>query len=1071
MSAENPCPHCGKPVPINTLGGICPECMLKAGLLETETGEGPVGKKGTSAPIPEEIAPLFPQLELLEFLGRGGMGAVYKARQPKLGRFVALKVLAREKESDPKFAERFTREAQALARLNHPNIVTVYDFGEVAGLCYLLMEFVDGKNLRELLQSHKLSPDQALTIVPKLCEALQFAHEQGVVHRDVKPENILLDKQGRVKIADFGIAKMVGGAGGRTNLTDDKQVMGTPHYMAPEQVEKPQEVDHRADIYSLGVVFYEMLTGELPLGKFQPPSRKVRVDVRLDEVVLHALEKEPERRYQRADDIKTDVEAITSGRRGAAADQSSNESRKVLNLRFPLAVSIVLALLFFGIWVWLHQTNRMQARAAPIIMSFTPPSGAPGTRVSIPGSNFNPVPASNIVYFGAVRAAVTLASPTNLIVTVPLGAIFAPISETVNGLTAHSEASFLTTFAGCSPLGSTSLGNSFNLAGGKGPFALVIADLDGDGKPDLIFDNDYDATIWIYRNIGSNGNLSMGSFAPPVILQGASVVGDGADNLADLAVVDLDGDGRLDIVVANSYRNVVSVFQNLSSPGVLTPNSFGARIDYVVGSRPVSVAVGDLDADGKPDIIAANIGGGALSILRNISRGNLLTSNSFAAAVSLATPGKQSKVVARDMDGDGKVDLITANYSTTNDALSLFRNTSTPGRISFAPRVDLAAPAANEEALVVEDIDGDGKPDLIAGSYLSANFTVYRNIGERGSITTGSFAAPVTFAAGAGIQRDGIALADIDGDGKPDIAIVGQYSGSVYLYRNLSTPGSFTSSSLATPMTFVSGNNSVTAAIGDLDGDGRPDIAIANAFGNNLTVWKNVVPMAGAIQPPCTLPSDAVAWWRGEGGADDVIEGNDGVFNGTPSYTPGEVGLAFNFNGSSYVQVPDGPGLHFTNQMSVDAWVNLNRYTGRATDILVKHDAPTFHANSYALSIEGAATHRAYFAVVDTNFNATQLYSITPIPTNQWVHIAGTYDGSTMRIYINGAFSASAVQPSGIFQGNQPLTIGAGLNGGPDSLFDGQIDEVTLYKRALSGSEIAAIYNAGSAGKRLVKEQ
>ena len=135
-----------------------------------------------------------------------------------------------------------------------------------------------------------------------------------MLFRSIKPENILLDKQGRVKIADFGIAKLLGPDRQAEPLTGDQQVMGTPHYMAPEQVEKPATVDHRADIYSLGVVFYEMLTGELPLGKFQAPSKKVQVDVRLDEVVLHALEKEPDRRYQQASEVKTDLEAITATR-------------------------------------------------------------------------------------------------------------------------------------------------------------------------------------------------------------------------------------------------------------------------------------------------------------------------------------------------------------------------------------------------------------------------------------------------------------------------------------------------------------------------------------------------------------------------------------------------------------------------------------------------------------------------------------------------------------------------------------------------------------------------------------
>ncbi len=323
------CPHCGKPLPEAALGGLCPECMLKVG---TATATAEVPGEGQPPPTtppqpaldPAEIARRFPQLEILECLGRGGMGVVYKARQPALDRLVALKVLAPEKGTDPRFATRFTREAQALARLNHPNIVTVYDFGESNGLFYLLMEFVDGVSLRQLLERREIAPETALAIVPHICVALQYAHEQGIVHRDIKPENVLLDKAGRVKIADFGIAKMLGQESVRPALTEERQVIGTPHYMAPEQVEKPLLVDHRADIYSLGVVFYEMLTGELPLGRFAPPSRKVQIDVRLDQVVLHALEKEPELRYQQASQVKTDVERIAAD--GAAAAPSKSPS-------------------------------------------------------------------------------------------------------------------------------------------------------------------------------------------------------------------------------------------------------------------------------------------------------------------------------------------------------------------------------------------------------------------------------------------------------------------------------------------------------------------------------------------------------------------------------------------------------------------------------------------------------------------------------------------------------------------------------------------------------------------------
>jgi tRNA A-37 threonylcarbamoyl transferase component Bud32 len=268
--------------------------------------------RGFTPPSVAELAPRFPQLEILELLGQGGMGAVYKARQKNLDRLVALKILPHD-AADKGFAERFTREARTLAKLNHPGIVAVHDFGTAGDLYWFVMEFVDGVNLRQAKKAGTLTPATALAIVPQICEALQFAHDAGVVHRDIKPENVLLDAKGRVKIADFGLAKLLDRAG-QSHLTGTHQAMGTPHYMAPEQWEKPLEVDHRADIYSLGVVFYELLTGELPLGRFPLPSQKVQVDVRLDEVVLKTLEKEPQRRYQQVSEVKTEVERIGAAR-------------------------------------------------------------------------------------------------------------------------------------------------------------------------------------------------------------------------------------------------------------------------------------------------------------------------------------------------------------------------------------------------------------------------------------------------------------------------------------------------------------------------------------------------------------------------------------------------------------------------------------------------------------------------------------------------------------------------------------------------------------------------------------
>ena len=245
------------------------------------------------------------------------MGAVFRARQPSLGRDVAVKVMLAPPENADGWRERFAREARTLARLSHPGIVTVHDFGQDDDMAWIVMEFVQGTNLRQLMSEGRLSPEEALSIAGPICAALGFAHERGVVHRDIKPENVLVDTDGRVKLVDFGLAQVAGPDDQR--LSRVGQALGTPRYMAPEQLDRPLEVDHRADIFSLGVVLYELLTGQVPAGVVEPPSRKVQVDVRIDEVVLRALEREPERRYQRARDFESRIGEVQERRSGSPA--------------------------------------------------------------------------------------------------------------------------------------------------------------------------------------------------------------------------------------------------------------------------------------------------------------------------------------------------------------------------------------------------------------------------------------------------------------------------------------------------------------------------------------------------------------------------------------------------------------------------------------------------------------------------------------------------------------------------------------------------------------------------------
>jgi len=338
------CSKCGGPLDGAT-GDVCPKCLLSLGV-------------NSELEKALESGTMFHGLEIIQILGRGGMGVVYKARQPQLDRIVALKVLPKAMGQDQEFAQRFVREARALASLQHPNIVAVHDFGKEGDSYFFVMEFVDGTNLRAIMREGKLTADEALNIIPRVCDALNYAHQEGIVHRDIKPENILMDKKGRVKVADFGLAKMIGGE--RTvlqNMTQSNVVMGTPHYMAPEQFENAKHVDHRADIYSLGVMLYEMLTGELPIGKFESPSKRVQVDVRLDEIVLRTLEKAPEKRYQSMDEFSKEISRI-SEKRGVKPPGGG------IPIKF-VGIGVALLLAAFVIYLVATRTPTVEPTPAP----------------------------------------------------------------------------------------------------------------------------------------------------------------------------------------------------------------------------------------------------------------------------------------------------------------------------------------------------------------------------------------------------------------------------------------------------------------------------------------------------------------------------------------------------------------------------------------------------------------------------------------------------------------------------------------------------------------------------------
>ena len=284
-----------------------PDELLARAMNTVHMTSGGLGK--WKPPSDEEIARLFPQYETLGIIGRGGMGAVYRARQVALDREVAIKLLPLEVSADQAFADRFVREARAMAKLSHPNIISVFDFGTTGeGHLFFVMEYVEGANVSQIIRGPGLGPDQAVVIAGQVCTALAYAHGKGVVHRDIKPANVMVGTDGTAKVADFGLARVAGADPADFGQTVTGTIMGTAEYMAPEQ-KRGMSVDHRADIYSVGVMLYEMLCQEPPQGAFEPPSQRAGCDARLDQIVLKAMHRTPEGRYQSTTEMKMDLEA------------------------------------------------------------------------------------------------------------------------------------------------------------------------------------------------------------------------------------------------------------------------------------------------------------------------------------------------------------------------------------------------------------------------------------------------------------------------------------------------------------------------------------------------------------------------------------------------------------------------------------------------------------------------------------------------------------------------------------------------------------------------------------------
>ncbi len=508
------------------------------------------------------------------------------------------------------------------------------------------------------------------------------------------------------------------------------------------------------------------------------------------------------------------------------------------------------------------------AFSQPLISTFLPKSGTTLTTVTITGTNFNSLTNNNIVFFGAMKADVISSSSTSLTVTVPIGATNNPISVTdiTTGLTNFTSEPFIVTFCG-GEINSTTLSSAMDLmTGTAGPNSVTIGDYDLDGRLDIATVNYGSNTLSVFRNIGVHENISFASRID---------FGLGGGNPIFVSTSDIDGDGKLDIVVLIYNFNLISVYRNTSVTGTI---SFAPKVDFNTGTSPRSVSINDLNGDGKLDIVVANSATNTVSVLKNTSSIGTL---SFATKVDFATGNSPQSVSANDLNGDGKSDIAVTN--SVSNTISILRNIGSNGTISFATKVDYAT-GTNPMSISIGDFNGDRKSEIAVANKGSNTVSVLKNTTNNNVL---SFAAKVDFTTG--IAPINISTGDLNGDGNIDIAIANNNSNTVSVLRNICFGGVI---SFSSKVDFAVGTAPNAISIGDIDMDGKIDVIVGNVGSKTVSLLNNknltciptitnFTPSSGSIGTTITItganfnniPANNIVYF---GGAKAIVtSGND----------------------------------------------------------------------------------------------------------------------------------------------------------------------------------------------------